>query len=78
MLQGNSEMSAPDLQNRIEQMKKDNPDLVELIKSVIAESLNVSMSMDTSYEGDRQYVTANLDISIGDDVIHSGHYSANL
>lgn len=65
-------------QIRIEKMKADNPDLVELIKSVIAESLNVSMSMDTHYEGDRQYVTANLDISIGDDVVHSEHYSTNI
>lgn len=67
-----------DLYNRIEKMKADNPDLVELIKSVVAENLNVSMSMDSHYEGDRQYVTANLDISIGDDVIHSQHYSTNI
>lgn len=64
-----------ELQNRIEKMKADNPDLVELIKSVIAESLNVSMSMDTEYEGDRQYVKATLNVSIGDDVVHSDTYS---
>lgn len=67
-----------ELQNRIEKMKADNPDLVELIKSVIAESLNVSMSMDTEYEGDRQYVKATLNVSIGDDVVHSDTYYAGI
>ena len=56
--------TAEQLQEQIEELKKNQPLLVAFIKDVIRESISIHVETDTSSERDNFYVNVSASISI--------------
>lgn len=67
-----------DLLNQVEELKKNNPLLVALIKNVIAESMHVSMCMDTEHSYPNCYIKTRLSIRIDDQIVYEDYESTYL